>query len=392
MDADEQRLIGEIRERLERELASLTAPSDTLARLRVRASAGEARRGGARRFVLAVRPVGVSWVLIALGCAIALAVGGLAIVSLHTHQSATTSGPTLAPTHKRQQTNGAWQRPAREMGYIRTALNTVMRTDPACRFGAGLRAGATSVSQGAPSARMLALLAVLRRPATAADRLPRTRFYINGRLNLFLPVGEVYVRYIRLATVADGIAFYLIPVGKDGPPAPARATLDRCYAQQIATLRGKLTGVPASLRASTMRDGERFFAESRTNVANRRVHESVYELEAAQNGSGASDAGSAAAIQLGGPLGGLGSQSPQKTVIMSGVVPDGVATVTLHYAAGGSGAHHLPPLIVTSTVVRNVFAMAIPDFGDTRNWPSTMVWRSRTGALIKTIDERPLSP
>lgn len=281
---------------------------------------------------------------------------------------------------------------ARVMGYIRTALNTVVRTDPACRFGVGLRAGATSVSQGAPSARMLALLAVLRRPATAADRLPRTRFYIKGRLNLFLPVGEVYVRYIRLARVADGIAFYLIPVGKDGPPAPARATLDRCYAQQIATLRGKLTGVPVSLRASTMRDGERFFAESRTNVANRRVHESVYELEAAQNGGGASDAGSAAAIQRGGPLGGLGPQSTQKTVIMSGVVPDGVATVTLHYAAGGSGAHHLPPLTVTSTVVGNVFAMAIPDFGATRNWPSTMVWRSRTGVLIKTIDERPLSP
>jgi hypothetical protein len=64
---------------------------------------------------------------------------------------------------------------------------------------------------------------------------------------------------------------------------------------------------------------------------------------------------------------------------ISGVVPDGVASVTLSYpATRGSPAH-----TVTADVVGNVFATAIPQ--PRGNVHPTTTWHSASGATLKTI-------
>ena len=71
-------------------------------------------------------------------------------------------------------------------------------------------------------------------------------------------------------------------------------------------------------------------------------------------------------------------------VIYSGVVPDRVATVTVHYPAS-NGA---PATTLTSDVVGNVFAIRIPGLTLGGGPPPTITWRSATGQVIKTISTR----
>lgn len=68
---------------------------------------------------------------------------------------------------------------------------------------------------------MLSVLGVLRRPATAADRLPSS-FYRHGRLLADRISNDIYVRYIRLARVANGVSYYIVPVAAIGSPRRSR--------------------------------------------------------------------------------------------------------------------------------------------------------------------------
>jgi hypothetical protein len=63
---------------------------------------------------------------------------------------------------------------------------------------------------------------------------------------------------------------------------------------------------------------------------------------------------------------------------LAGLVPDGVATVTLSF----EGPAVAPPV----SVIDNVYVVHVPraDVG-----PTTMIWRSAGGAMIKTILEPP---
>ena len=118
------------------------------------------------------------------------------------------------------------------------------------------------------------------------------------------------------------------------------------------------------------------FAQQRTARATSRVHEGVFEMEfgRSQGGGGGE---SPAMIQQHGMLGTFGP-------VVHGVVPSGVATVTLQYPASGQGTRRLPPLTVSTDVVSNVFAISIPRAnGD--NLPPTMIWRSVQDRVIKTI-------
>ena len=85
---------------------------------------------------------------------------------------------------------------------------------------------------------MLSTLPFLRRPATAADRLPAS-LYFHGAAAAAgsRRRGEVYVRYIRRVRVADGTQ--LLPgTGRQARTAPAvTGSGDRCYRLEVAALR-----------------------------------------------------------------------------------------------------------------------------------------------------------
>lgn len=77
---------------------------------------------------------------------------------------------------------------------------------------------------------------------------------------------------------------------------------------------------------------------------------------------------------------------------MDGIVPSGVATVTLQFPASRHGSQRLPALSTTGDVLNDVFVISIPTLFQRGRWPTTAIWRSASGKVIKTVDERPFHP
>ncbi len=200
----------------------------------------------------------------------------------------------------------------------------------------------------------------------------------------------VYVRYIRLARVIDGESFYLVPVASVGFPALSQAVAARCYRLQVAALRKALPTVPASERAATLRYGDAQFAVARYNLTVSSLHEGIFVVSRRPGGGGGMDGGdSPATLARTGMLGGGGSPAG---IVMDGIVPDGVATVTLRFPATRHAGRHVPALNATGRVVNNVFVIPVPTPFERGGWPVAAVWRSTSGRVIKTVDERPFHP
>ena len=125
---------------------------------------------------------GLSVLIVAASTAVALGVAVFALVALHHGRppSAPTPAPATTQHHRRlgprPRDPGPIPRNVDD-GVIAAAWNTAWREDPVCRGGSAARPG---VSNASPSAAMLATIPTLRRPATAADRLP-ARFYVHGQ-------------------------------------------------------------------------------------------------------------------------------------------------------------------------------------------------------------------
>jgi hypothetical protein len=88
----------------------------------------------------------------------------------------------------------------------------------------------------------------------------------------------------------------------------------------------------------------------------------------------------------------LGGGSSPAGIVMDGIVPDGVATVTLGFPATLHGGRPVPALNATGRVVNNVFVIPVPTLFERGGWPVWAVWRSASGRVIKTVDERPFHP
>ncbi len=243
---------------------------------------------------------------------------------------------------------------------------------------------------------MLSALPEMRRAATSADRLPANLYKrFGGRLTLLVggQGGDVYIRYVRRVRVAQGRTFYLIPVANLGRPPLSAAAANRCYRLEVAALQAKLPSVARSKRAPTRRYGNAEFALGRYNLETSTVHEGVGLLaENVNGGGGGGGAQSLESIQQGGPLGGGGGGTPPSPIVMDGIVPSGVANVTLQFPAIHHGSRQLPALNATGKVINNVFIIPIPTLFQRGGWPSTAIWRSATGTIIKTVNERPFHP
>ncbi|HTU84385.1 MAG TPA: hypothetical protein VMF57_02360 [Solirubrobacteraceae bacterium] len=327
-----------------------------------------------------------STLIVAASSALVVAVAALAIVLLGHRKTPSPSPsrpPAVSPPPKTRTSGessvGGMQilfrmphASLREARYIDTALFGVGAKEPACSLVAQPNPAGATISQATPDAALLSALGVLRRPATAADRLPAPVDRAGHPLLLGEP-NQVYVRYIRLARIVDGVGYYLVPGLIGSPPPPARV-MSRCYAQEMRALRVSLAHVSPTLRAATLKVGAQTFARARASVAKRRPFEGVVELNWQLNGRGGGGSGggaNAATIEQQGMLGGTGSA-------VYGVVPSGVAKVTLEW--GGKRAP------VTTGVVGNVFVVSAPavaaDFP-----PPKIVWLAANGGVIRTVSE-----
>jgi hypothetical protein len=336
---------------------------------------------------------GLSWLLLAVSCAVVLSVALFALVSLHHHRAQTPQPAPAATNDHRPPHSSAPPSPGpiprnADDAVIAASFNTASKEDRAC--GPGAAGPFATISQGSPSATILSTLPILRRPATSADQLPSPR-YFHGRLIGPFQGGVVYVRYVRLARVVDGISFYLVPVGNLGRPPISQTAADRCYRLMVAALRAQLPKVPTNNRAVTLRYGKSQFAEARWNLANSSVYQGVFLLYQLPDGGGSGSVVRASMIQQGGTLGGGGSAS--SGIMLDGIVPPDVATVTLNFPATRYRGHRLPPLSVTGNVVNDVlFIHPIPTLFQRGGWPTSAIWRSASGKVIKTINETPFHP
>ena len=173
-------------------------------------------------------------------------------------------------------------------------------------------------TQTAPNHALLALLGVLRRPQRASDALPPS---IRGQYN-----EEIFVNYVRRVRVVDRTAYYVIPVlVTTCEPGPA--------------------------------------------------YEAVRFVAAAPDGTSSGGQAPIAAIANGTLAGASGAGGPSST--FASIVPDGVASVTLHYPADPPTSPH--PLTVTATVANNCVVAAVA-----RNAAASpaVIWHAKNGAVI----------
>ena len=290
--------------------------------------------------------------------------------------------------HARHASTGtAVARLLREQRYITIASLQTERRDPAC-----VPAAQPFVRiDGTPSRGLLSSLAALRAPGggpvgAMADDLQH--------VGPPVPTG-VYALYERLArTVA-------LPATRSAPAASTRVYVvaaanvtgavsvpSRCDAEQTAALRGELPQIPSALRTPTLQLAARTLAQRRSTVQNA---EGIAVVALSHSASGPSiDAYSATTTQFlqRGAISQVGFRSGTGT-LLSGVVPDGVASVTLHFPARFGGANPAPPLSVTALPVENVFVVRlrrsfIPQaFGGTT--ADSIKWRAANGTVIRTI-------
>jgi hypothetical protein len=205
-------------------------------------------------------------------------------------------------------------------------------------WGGGAASGSTCPSlparvTGPPPAALLSILGVLREPASAADALPAS--VLSGETDL-------YVDYVRFARSAFGREWYVwVSAPRFHPP-------DACSSVGVT-----LFGV---------------------------------------GGNGGGGGGDASAAQIEGrgswiSIGGGTGADPART-LFAGVVPDGVATVTLHYPAGKLGGFSRrsgPALTVTGHAVNNVVVVSVERAGEQATGAVTTTWRTASGTIIKTL-------
>jgi hypothetical protein len=300
---------------------------------------------------------GLGAVPVAAAVLVTLVVVGGALVLLghrghHTPMPSTTPpagnvGAILAKTPKRQL--------VRELAYISAATRATMRS-PACHVDTPT---GVSLIHGSPGMALTSTLGVLTRPATAADKLSPAN--LSG-------TPDVYAGYVRRALSAGGVSYFIVPARYD---PSASVPSNRCFDLQLAALRSYLPHVEPSLRQPTMMLAAGLIAYARNLVA--RSPRDTICLTTVSRNSGSSDCGiSAAQIRAGMP-------AADDNGTFSGVVPDGVAAVTLTFAASSGHAGRT----VTTRVIDNVYAVHVPGVAAQAQPGET--WHSVQDTVIKRL-------
>jgi hypothetical protein len=304
----------------------------------------------------------------AVAVTLAVAVGAVVLVGVR-HPPGPTPPPTVAVTPPGLPVDPIRGQSA-EQRYIDSAWRTVERQDREC---APARPGAEP-SDGAPSRALLSSLGVLRLPAGPNDAAFASEHGPE-------PGAQVYRRYVHLARVvqfsasaavgSQAYSYYLVPAANvvGAIPGPAR-----CYGEQATALQAELERVPPGLRGSTTR----LAAQERYDDQ----HPEGVGVEVQGGGPGDTYSGTTRELQQRGLLGAavpIGSAT-----VVSGVVPDGVAKVTLHYPSAAHASRTARAFSVSDRPINNVFAASLPRaFGVTA--PDTITWRAANGSVIQVL-------
>jgi hypothetical protein len=238
-----------------------------------------------------------------------------------------------------------------------------------------------ATTTGIPPASLLSILGVLRRPAAREGA-----FDVLSRLGGVYP--GLYIKYVRFARAVDGLDWYVsVSAGDVGILGPVH--INRCVAAQTASFDRELPSIPKALRADATQifnaqvQSERSFDARNPPVSVNLTGLGPYGGQGPSFGEATAADIEDGALASGGSLTGSGPD----TASVEGVVPDGVASVTLHYDAGPASAYghtHAPAANITTKPVNNAIVVTVPrNVGNAT--PQTIIWRAANGRIIKTI-------
>lgn len=232
----------------------------------------------------------------------------------------------------------------------------------------------SSATHDPPSQPVLDAIAALRRPATPEEAaLPPSADH--GGL------GEVHVDHIRNLTAANGQLFTVIIARRVQVSFRISAScLDAQHSRLLILLKGK----PRRIRSVTLqafgkvRDGQ-----EKNNLQPTTPQDGIFLFTG--NGGGG-----------GGPIdsfrrrGNFMSSGASRSSRLSGLVPDGVASVTLEYPRRVSRGKLYKPTVYptaftrTVRVQQNVLSLRVPrGAGDA--FPPRMVWRASDGKVLRIV-------
>lgn len=251
-------------------------------------------------------------------------------------------------------------------GLLNSASQYVDRRYPECRFHRPATA-APRLVHGPPDRALLAALAILRRPAGPGDVLP-------GYLRRDDPftVG-IYVDYVRVAHAVDGAKFFLFPVRERAIPPTPRVCMARTHARLLELLEGK----PNDLRRLTLNEDARLNRQGNPR-GGIRARDGLFAFSHGGGGGGEG----AASLRRWGSFGTSSANNGPSDV--SGVIPDGVVSITAIYDRAVSRGPYTNPRIYSSRVVReervqdNVVDFTVPRPAED-GFPSRMIWHLSNG-------------
>jgi len=249
----------------------------------------------------------------------------------------------------------------REGAYIAAASEKAGKL-PACRTP---RPNTGRILRGAaPGKALLSTLGVLRRPATPADRIDAKAFGLGD------PGITIYVDGTRRARTIGRATYYIVPIhvtpAGDYPSAA-------CAVLQTQALKQALPTIPAKLRAPTLAL-QAALIDYDQGLSKTTPQDGVCILSKAGTGSTSECGEPLSAIRR--PMVPSGDNGSY-----SGVVPDGVASVTLRFPATASRA----ATMATGTVQGNLFVVRAPGTQASPSALPTVTWRAANGRVLKRL-------
>ncbi len=330
-----------------------------------------ARRQDARRRRLSWRPL-------AAGAVVAITVSGAALAATGSRVPVLAGlvrdvdGTPLVPKHR-----AAVRRLALEdqvLALINRANEDVFSVQPRCRPPvSGHDAGRTT--HAVPPRAALRLVAAFRRPSTAAERRARTSGILRG-----LP-GVTYIDYVRGVSTADHLRF-TVAVSRSTPqlfrPKPG------CLEAQNDRLRALVAHRGRRLRIAALRAFGSFRYGQENNLRAPTAPRTTVSLI----GAGAGPLPLRAFETRGLFSSGASAGEP---VRLTGLVPDGVAQITIAYPRDASRGPEYEPRRYASAyrrtfpVTENMISVAVPrSAGDALT--ARLTWRDRHGRVLRVVD------
>jgi hypothetical protein len=340
-------------------------------RLTVRSWPAVWHAGGPRRGVLG-GGAGLGGLTRGLGAglvvALVAAVVVLALTSFRHHSAHPGRGPVTGSHHLSAPPGSRY--PSVAVRDYFAAMDAAGKRDRGCVGTEG------TISDVPPDPALVSVLRVLAGPPSGSVPLPPWLHGVwlqSARQDVFRPLADgINIRYVRLARVADGMYFYITPAAQIPPPPPPA----RCYSEAMTILRARTRTLPRAERDAILTQAQQMTGFARRSAKLRPPRPAICFSALGPNHSGPERCGAwAGLIKTHGIFNG-GS-------VAHGVVPNGVASVTLEYRTSqpGQTANY------AGNIVNNVFAIKVAR-SDARISAERMIWRSASGAVIKVIPEK----